>query len=200
MTFGFFVNNANGERVIDDESPLFHVTQDVTINYTSGSAGQYSFDLSSYVDGNSLIFVNVPSGDFLVTYLTTFYFPNSTMQIRKCVLADALTKASSGFGMQVLDASGNLTWRADKSILAVTDPYTLPGSTFGTGTLTTGGEDWFCIPNTRIYYQPNGPSYLQIAEGFQRPDATTIKGKSISVSTGPILSTSPQDLLIVGAK
>lgn len=196
MSYGFQVLNSAGEVVIDDTSPVYHLGATATLSPT-GTAGSYNtFDISSYVGGTNLVFFNLPVGALVSRLGSTLFSGLSSLSIRQAVLASSLTPLTSGFGMQVFDASGNLTFQAADDLIPITAGYSLPTSSAGVG---TQGEAWFSIPTPAFYFDGSVNPGYRLAEGISRTATSSIQFVGTVIGPGIGATTSAYDLLVIGA-
>lgn len=146
MTYGIRITNANGEIVIDDQYPVLTIGQEVTLTgtpNTTGEAGLYNYP-NFYSGLTNIAFVQLGVGDFVLRGPSTTVVSNRpSLNVRKVLLASD-KPVSSGFGLAVYNAQGDLCYDAGSDLVSVRDLLALPD--FSQVNNTTA--DWVCLLET----------------------------------------------------
>ena len=199
MSYGFIVYNSSGEIVIDDKYPVFVVTQRQTLtgtfyvnNSTYGTFYKYT-----QAPTNELLFWRLPSSNKVIyrgalnqAGVHGWFANQATIEVIRAKPASTLS-AGTGYGINIFNSSGQVTYRADQQTFIVRDAFTL---TFDQADYSCSDE-WFCIPNAHngIYNVVGGTIYYR-GTGVLRSSATTIRSFD-----GPAASVTPPSFIVLAA-
>lgn len=145
MAYGFNQSNSNGEIVISDENPAMYISEQRTLTSTSNQGGVYWFP---YNTDNTLVmgFAHIPVGRVVGGNGKVFYSDADTIQVRDVTpfIDNPPPGLGTGWGTEVYDANGNVTYSDNNFICEVGDIYTWPGGGLNDlDPIITSGEGWF---------------------------------------------------------
>lgn len=191
MAYGFEVYNSSGELLIDDDFPTMYLHQ----------AGNFSGSpISSATAPDSVLLVQLPVGGYAGLDLNGNLYTNvASLNYRRGKLTSALSPSSTGYGVEIYNSSGQVTWSANQTTLAFGDRFTF---TFTAAQFTTAEvtclEEWFVIPGSLYVAKPNTTLYLRGVWAVERTASNRIRGRNIQtfsasgvpgiyfVQTGPL--------------
>lgn len=139
MPYGFYIRNSDNRVVVDDTFYTLQVLRTGTLNNWSSYLDDYEQAIPRQ-DDNSLIFFNGTNGKkvtgpvLLNARVGYRILSNNTAPINyaEVVLSSYFSKSASGYGLEVFDANGNLTFTSTRDLVARGNFHVMPG-TSGTG-------------------------------------------------------------------
>lgn len=162
MSYGLEAKNQNGEIVIDTQYPILALSETQTVSYNAGprdgpnSTTYYRYD--GGVSTGELKFFNATNR---LLFLDGYHIwtPNTSETVRIGKNIAELT-LNNGYGFEVYDSSGSITYSAAVDLLSLQDKYSwdfdsnINGNGVGLyGTVSTS-TPWICPQISRpILYQ-----------------------------------------------
>lgn len=194
MSYGFEVTNAAGEVLVNSDDPAFQIVADETLTGTAfGSFYQYD-----YVDSTALVFANLGVGDWIVKYLNYIYSNLASLPVRKVKPSNLLTDPTSGYGMVIYDATGDITYCASNDLMDINNMFILPAN----ASTVSCSDTWFAVasnrPDLNDPFMNGTPGYL-LATGVKRESATTIVKHVEQVGSGPPYANTSTDISVISA-
>lgn len=197
--YGFEVSNNLGELVISSETEVYQFSKSITIGNAGFREGTYVFDVPRD-SPDDLHFFLLPSGSrigygkyapFSQPFGSSFDPMRSNMSQLTVRVFTPISKlqnpSGSGYGMEVYNSSGDLTFTASREMLACDS-----GVVLANGSQTTIGDAEYFSPGMPVLYQfESGGVYANVVNLFHRDTATTVKQTSLTTETGPFPLTFP---------
>jgi len=185
--YGFEVNNNLGEVVISSETPVYHFSNQITVSPSDPNRFAvprssprdlhfYEFPVGAEIGyAKYTSFTGDPTADAIRSNLSQL-----TVRIYKPI-SDYVTPSTSGYGIEVLDSSGDLTFTSEKELLACDG-----GVVAGNGNTTfIGDAEWISPGMPVVYQQFAGGIYSVFANLLERSSQTSVKQKAVLLETAP---------------
>lgn len=195
MTYGFKVYNSNSEVVLDETSPVYVVEKRETLagastGLTDGNGDPiYKWTLPTT---NELMFFKLPAvvdaffgrGARNLIGIHGWWSTLSSVDIIR--LREVSSKADgTGYGVNVFDSSGDLTYTANEETFVIGDILSLSFDQ----TAQPNTDEWFCIPNSwEGVVEVDGGTLHYRGTGVKWATTTTIKSME---SGGPTIEPEP---------
>jgi hypothetical protein len=176
MSYGISITNNSNETVVDDTNTLILVDSEFTGSPVASFSGWYRYD----VPANVLPMFKVNVGVSLVRISNSynqFWATTSSIDIAYCKFAKDIT-LSTGYGMRVFDASGNVVYDASEKLLPFKGLYYKTTNSSGGGwSQSTQGGNYFTITSNNIanFYGPE-PAGVIVHCGFTRSGTSSLSG------------------------
>lgn len=188
MTYGLEYSNDNNQVLIDSQHPVYVLSSAVTLSGTwqkpfTGFDGFYSYDLAAT---GKLPFGNILDAETGDYFGFGYSFEEAisskpNLSIRYAVNV-ANVVAAGTYGMELRDASGNVTYVSNADVVPISGVHRENPDTFNN--ITTGAAEWFSWINPIFAVAPASPTtsvvYFRVCE---RVNSTTVKPVNIPVST-----------------
>lgn len=202
MAYGFYASNANNEVVIDDTNMSLQVKSAGTVSGQTVQMGSYYIN-NAYPLGadrySVLPFVRLPNvGDWVCACDGLLFSNRSSLYITRAAAVSDMSgvPVGQGYGMEVYDSSGNITFSSARDLVAVTGSFVItPDSTT---VHQTTAKDFYIGFSTVIYESFSSASAFVDAYGIERV-ANGIR--CFRTPLGDIIagSKSPNDFLVLAA-
>jgi len=185
--YGFEVSNNLGEVVISSETPVYHFSNQITVfpsdpnrfavpRNSPKDLHFYQFPVGAEIGyAQYTSFTGDPTADAIRSNLSQL-----TIRIYRPI-ADYVAPSTSGYGLEVFDANGNLTFTSEKELLACD-----AGVVTGNGNTTDiGDSEWISPGMPVVYQQESGGVYSALTNLLKRSSQNSVRQKAVLLETAP---------------
>jgi len=192
--YGFEIINNLGEILISSNQEVYQFSKSFSVNSIEFREGTHVFDVPRD-SPDDLHFFELPVGHKIgygkyTPYSSSgsFYAVRSSLSQINIRVFTPISKihnpAGSGYGLEVLDGNGDVTFTSSREMLACNSGV-IPAN----GDQVFIGDAEYFSPGMPVLYQfLSGGIYFSVVNLFERPVASKVQQSPLTVNTGPFPS------------
>lgn len=177
MSFGVKITNGNDETVIDGTNPMLVLSGTRTVNGSLRTVKDGSQNYLYSIPSTAVLsFVQIPVGTTVAVTSNGLVSDAGTLSFRDTKLVSVVSRPTSGYGMMILDPSGNVNFLDTEGMMGISEVLQLPAD----GSTIACDKSWYALPMMQQYAQGNTVNTPYYGEGIKRVDASNVQMRMLS--------------------